>query len=71
MNRDIRCYKEVSGKFRPLQSDPENPIAIDEGFIRSAYEKNGLKLEREVHRGTWATNLPALSLQDMVIACAP
>jgi SAM-dependent methyltransferase len=50
--------------------DPENAIAIDEGFIRLAYEKNGLKIEGEVHRGTWATDLPALSLQDMVIACA-
>ena len=50
--------------------DPEIAIAIDEGFIRSAYEKNGLKLEGEVHRGAWATNLPALSLQDMEIACA-
>jgi SAM-dependent methyltransferase len=50
--------------------DPENAIAIDENFIRLAYEKSGLKIEGEIQRGSWSTNLPALSLQDMVIASA-
>ena len=50
--------------------DPENAIAIDERFIKSAFEKSGLKIEGEVLRGSWSTNLPALSLQDMVIVSA-
>ncbi len=47
--------------------DPENAIAIDEGFIRSALEKSGLRIEGEIHRGSWSTNLPAMSLQDVVV----
>ena len=59
------CFPVDEHSLSATEIDPENAIAIDEGFIRSAYEKNGLKIEGEVHRGTWATNLPALSLQDM------
>jgi hypothetical protein len=64
------CCPVDEHSLSATEIDPEKAIAIDEGFIGSAYEKNGLKIEGKVRRVTWSANLPALPLQDMVIGCS-
>lgn len=49
-------------------AEPEETVAYDEKYIRSLYEKNGLKITQPVHCGWWCGRGKFLSFQDAVMA---
>ncbi|HEV2915840.1 MAG TPA: class I SAM-dependent methyltransferase [Pyrinomonadaceae bacterium] len=55
-------YRTINGET------PENAVAYDETFIRSLYERYGLKVREPIHYGYWCGRKDFLSFQDIVVA---
>jgi SAM-dependent methyltransferase len=55
--------------YRTVNRDsPEAAIAYPEEFVRSLYEKYGLKVREPIHYGIWCGRKNYLSFQDIVVA---
>jgi SAM-dependent methyltransferase len=55
--------------YRTINRDaPEEAIAYPEEFVRSLYEKYGLKLREPIRYGVWCGRTDYLSFQDIVVA---
>ena len=78
LNEDSRrliAAGKSSLPFGPVQSDyatispdlPERAIAFHEPFVRAAYEKAGLRIER-IEYGSWCGRENPLSYQDLIVA---
>lgn len=62
-------FGSIQSDYATISPDlPERAIAFDEAFVRSAYEKAGLRIER-VEYGSWCGRESPLSYQDLIVAC--
>ena len=47
---------------------PEHTIAFKESFVRSIYEKYGMKIKEPIQYGSWSGRDDFLSFQDLIIS---
>jgi hypothetical protein len=53
------------------QHMPEHDVALDEGYVRELFERNGMEVVEPIHFGYWPDREQHLSFQDIVIAKRP
>jgi len=62
-------FQYIRNAYRTINDDePEAAIAYDEAYIRSLYEKYGLRIVEPIHYGNWCGRTNFLSYQDIIVA---
>jgi len=62
-------FEQNEEKFSLVYKDlPEHTIAFKESFVRSIYEKYGMKIKEPIQYGSWSGRDDFLSFQDLIIS---
>jgi ubiquinone/menaquinone biosynthesis C-methylase UbiE len=62
---------DVGGCLSTNREAPEAAVAYEESFVRSLYQKYGLKITEPIRYGMWCERAEFLSYQDIVVAARP